>query len=76
MAKTLTFYYSLDCPGCHQLEPEIKKAAQRHGYKFKKVNVESCDSEICNSMEFVPSIYVGKRELSVEDIERLIGEGL
>ncbi len=69
---TVTFYYSPDCGSCHTLEPEIRKAARKKGMGFKKVNVENCDSDLCSSMGYVPTVYIGKRELSERELGALI----
>lgn len=70
--KTMTFYYSPGCPGCHELEPVIRKAARKKGMRFKKVNVDECKTDVCESMGFVPTVYIGKKELSIGELEKII----
>lgn len=74
MAKTVTFYFSEYCEGCHTLEPIVKEAAQKKGLKFKTVDVESCNTKRCDSMEWVPSVYIGRKELSMEELEAFLNE--
>ena len=71
---TLTFYYSTGCPGCNELEPVVREAARKKGMKFRKVNVDECNTKTCESMAFVPTVYIGKRELSMGELEGLVGD--
>ncbi len=70
---TVTFYYSPGCAGCNEIEPVVRKAAKKKGMKFKKVNVDECNTDACQKMGFVPTVYIGKKELSMGELEALVG---
>jgi len=71
MKKELTFYYHPDCDNCSDLKPIFKKVAKLNGLKFKEVNIENCDTKICQDIGYVPTIFVDGRKLSIEEMEKL-----
>ena len=72
--KTLSFYYHTDCGACKELQPAFKEIAKLKGWKFEKINVENCKSKICDNMEYVPTVYVGKKKLNFKAMEKLLTE--
>lgn len=72
---SLTFYYSDACEGCAELEPLVREAARRRGWSFRKVDVEECDTKLCSSMEYVPTVVKDGRKMGFGQLERLINEG-
>ena len=72
--KTLRFYYHNECDACKELQPAFKKIAKLKGWKFKKVNVDNCKTKICDRMDYVPTVYVGKKKLNFDDMEKILME--
>jgi thioredoxin-like negative regulator of GroEL len=71
MTKTITFYWHPECDGCHELKPIIKEVARIKKWRFEEVNIDNCDNEICQSLEYVPTIFIDGRKLSIEEMEKL-----
>jgi len=74
MVKTLRFYWQPSCASCEELKPAFKELAKLKGWKYKAINVETCKSKICNSVEYVPTIYVGNKKLDFKEMEKLLNE--
>jgi len=74
MAKTLRYYWSPGCGGCLELKPVFKELAKLKGWKYKEVNVEACKSKICNSLEYVPTVFIGSKKLDLNEMEKLLNE--
>ena len=74
MVKTLRYYWAPGCGGCEELRPAFKELAQLKGWKFKEINVETCKSKICNTIEYVPTVYIGNKKLDFNDMEILLKE--
>ena len=74
MVKTLRYYWSPDCDGCMELKPAFKEVAKLKGWKYKEINVENCKSKICNTIEYVPTVYIGNKKLDLDDMEKLLNE--
>ena len=74
MAKTLRYYWSPDCDACEELKPAFKQLAKLKGWKYREINVENCKTKTCSGLEYVPTIYVGKKKLDFEDMEKLLNE--
>ena len=72
MPKKLTFYYHDDCDACVELKTMFKKVAQLMGWKFSQVNVEKCNTKVCDNMEYVPTVYVGRKKLTIDGMEKLL----
>ena len=72
MPKKLTFYYHNDCDACLELKPRFKEVAKLKGWTFKQVNVEKCKTNICDRMEYVPTVYVGRKKLTIDGMEKLL----
>jgi len=70
--KKLTFYYHKDCEACGELKPRFKEVAKLKGWKFRQVNVEKCKTKICDDLDYVPTIYVGRKKLTIEGMEKLL----
>jgi len=56
------------------LKPAFKELAKLKGWKYKEVNVETCESKICNSLDYVPTVFIGRKKLDLNDMERLLNE--
>jgi len=72
--KTLSYYWHPDCDACGELKPAFQKIARLKGWKFKEINVETCKSKICDDIEYVPTVYVGKKKLDFKNMEKLLKE--
>ena len=72
MAKQVTFYYHSDCEGCKELRPLVKRAAKMRGLVFKEINVEECETRFCNSLEFVPTVVLDGKKLSMKKMENFL----
>ena len=73
MAKKVTFYYHKDCDFCKDLRPLIKKAAKSKGLKFRQVNVETCETKFCDTLEYVPTVVLDGKKLNAKKIENFLG---
>jgi len=71
MSRKITVYYSPDCLGCMELKPIIKEVAKIKKWKYEEVNVDNCDTKICQDLDYVPTIFVDGRKLSIEEMEKL-----
>ena len=56
------------------MKPAFKELAKLKGWKYKEVNVETCESKICNSLDYVPTVFIGRKKLDLNDMERLLNE--
>ena len=74
MVKTLRYYWHPDCGGCEELKPAFKELANLKGWKYKEINVEHCETNICDSLEYVPTVYVGRKKLNIKEMESLLDE--
>jgi len=70
--KTLSFYYHPDCDTCAELKPAFKEIARLKKWKYKEINVENCETKICKTMEYVPTIYVNAKKLNLKDMKTLL----
>jgi len=70
MARSLTFYHSPTCEACDYWEPLARTYAKQKGLRFRKVNVDECHTDRCDSMEGTPTVLVSGRELSLERLEK------
>lgn len=74
MTKTLSFYWHPDCGGCQELKPAFKELAELKGWNFKAINVENCETKTCDTLEYVPTIYIGNKKLDFKEMEKLLTE--
>jgi len=74
MVKTLRYYWDPDCRGCEELRPAFRELAKLKGWKFKAINVETCKTKICNKIEYVPTVYVGRKKLNFKEMDNLLDE--
>ena len=74
MAKKVTFYYHKDCEFCKDLRPLVKRAAKAKGLMFEQINVETCETRFCNSLEFVPTIVLSGKKLNKKQVEKFLGD--
>ena len=74
MVKTLRYYWDPSCSGCEELKPAFKELANLKGWKYKEINVETCKSKICNDLEYVPTVYIGRKKLDLKEMEKLLDE--
>jgi len=74
MVKTLRYYWHPDCAGCEELRPAFKELAGLKGWRFKAINVENCKTKICDDLEYVPTIFIGRKKLDVKEMEKLLSE--
>ena len=74
MAKKLRFYWHPDCGSCAELKPAFKEVAKLKGWKYSEINVETCKSQICDEIEFVPTVFVGNKKLDFKEMEKLLNE--
>jgi len=44
------------------------------GWRFKPINVENCKTKICDDLEYVPTIFVGRKKLNLNEMEKLLSE--
>ena len=74
MTKTLRFYWHPDCGACDELKPAFKELARLKGLKYREINVETCKTNICSSLDYVPTVYVGRKKLKINEMEKLLDE--
>ncbi len=74
MAKTLRFYWQSDCDACEELKPAFKEVAQLKGWRYKEINIDKCKSKICNDLEYVPTVYIGRKKLDLKEMDKLLDE--
>lgn len=74
MVKTLSYYWHPDCSGCEELKPAFKELAKLKGWKYKEVNVETCKTNICGDIDYVPTVFIGKKKLDLKEMEKLLNE--
>ncbi|GAG53863.1 unnamed protein product [marine sediment metagenome] len=72
--KTLSYYWHPDCDACEELKPVFKKLANLKGWKYQEINVEKCETKICKTLDYVPTIYVDSKKLDFENMEKLFKE--
>ena len=68
----ITAFYAPWCGSCHVVIPKVEAYARRHGISFEKVDVDGCNTEQCNSVDYVPTILVDGRPMSDSMLERII----
>ena len=69
---TLTYYWHPDCGGCRQLKPVFKEIAKEKGWKYKEVDVVDCETKICDTIEYVPTVYVDDKMLNFKEMEQIL----
>jgi len=74
MVKTLRYYWAPGCGGCEELRPAFKELAQLKGWKFKEINVEKCETKTCDNLDYVPTVFVGRKKLDLKEMEKLLNE--
>lgn len=74
MVKTLRYYWHPDCAGCEELKPVFKELAKLKGLKYREINVENCETKTCNSLEYVPTIFIGRKKLDIKEMDKMINE--
>ena len=74
MVKTLRYYWHKDCGACEELKPAFKELAQLKGLKYEEINVEHCETNVCNRLEYVPTVYIGRKKLKINEMEKLLDE--
>jgi len=74
MVKTLSYYWAPGCDGCVELKPAFKELAELKGWKYKEINVENCKTKICKDLDYVPTVYVGRKKLDFKEMEKLLNE--
>ncbi|GAH49719.1 unnamed protein product [marine sediment metagenome] len=72
--KTLRYYWSPDCSGCEELKPAFKELAKLKGWKYREINVENCKSKICDDIEYVPTVFIGRKKLNLKEMEKMLNE--
>ena len=70
--KTLTYYWHPDCEGCRELKPVFKEIAKEKGWKYKEIDVADCETKICGTIEYVPTVYLDKKKLDFKDMEKML----
>ena len=71
MSRKITFYYLIDCEGCVELKPIIREIARIKKWKYEEVDVDKCDTKICQDIKYVPTIFIDDRKLSLDEMEKL-----
>ena len=56
------------------MKPAFKELAKLKGWKYREINVENCETKICNSLDYVPTVFIGRKKLDLNDMERLLNE--
>jgi len=56
------------------LRPAFKELAKLKGWKYKEINVVTCETKICNNIEYVPTVFIGRKKLDLKDMEKLLNE--
>ena len=56
------------------MRPAFKELAQLKGWKFKEVNVENCETKICSDIDYVPTVFVGRKKLDLKEMQKLLNE--
>ena len=74
MVETLRYYWHPDCGGCEELKPAFRELAKLKGWKYREINVENCKSKICSAIEYVPTVFVGRKKLDLKEMEKLLNE--
>ena len=57
-----------------ELRPVFKELAKLKGWKYKEVNVETCETKVCNSLDYVPTVFIGRKKLDLNEMEKLLNE--
>ncbi len=74
MVKTLRFYWDPSCGVCEELKPAFKELAELKRWRYKEYNVATCKSKICNDLEYVPTVFIGRKQLDLKEMEKLLNE--
>ena len=74
MVKTLRYYWHKDCGACEELKPAFKELAELKGLKYEEINVEHCKTNVCDRLEYVPTVYIGRKKLKINEMEKLLDE--
>ena len=72
MVQKVTLYYHKDCYGCMKLKPILKKVARSKGWKYSARNIEKCNTKLCDSIEYVPTLIVDGKRLNENDLEAFL----
>jgi len=72
MSSKITAFYAPWCGPCHDLLPKVKDYARRNGISYEEINVDKCDTEQCNVIEYVPSILVDGKPMSDSMLESIL----
>ena len=56
------------------MKPAFKELAKLKGWKYKEYNVKNCKSKRCNDIEYVPTVFVGRKKLDLNEMEKLLSE--
>lgn len=72
--KTLSYYWHPDCGACKELKPAFQEIAKLKGWKYKEINVEKCETKICDDIEYVPTVFIGNKKLDFGDMEKILTE--
>ena len=72
MVKKITLYYHDMCDGCEEAKPLIAALAKEKGWEYEEKNIEYCEDERCEDIEFVPAIYLDNRKLSIEEMSKVL----
>ena len=68
----ITAFHAPWCGPCHDLLPKVKAYAHRNGIAYEEINVDHCDTEQCNAIEYVPSIIIDGHPMSDNLLEKII----
>ena len=71
----ITAFYAPWCDNCHTILPKVEAYARRNGMSFEKIDVDKCNTEQCNTVDFVPHVLVDGRPMSDSMLERILGDG-
>ena len=72
MSKTITAFYAPWCGSCHTVIPKVEAYDKRNGISFEKVDVDQCDTQQCNNVDYVPHIMVDGRPMSDAQLEKIL----
>ena len=56
------------------MKPAFRELAKLKGWTFKMINVQTCKSKICDKIEYVPTVYVGRKKLDLSEMEKLLND--
>lgn len=70
--RKLLVFTTAWCGACLSEMPRIKQAANKLGLTVQEVNVDRCSvqhKEICERIDFVPTVMLDGREITVSQLE-------